>query len=157
MAEESGLVPLSDRLSGVVALAMGQMLQKLANGPLETAGQRAEFLELARELALHRRRDHEAARLRIELEREQKETDDAEKRREAAEKHREESAPWAEFIRVASREEAFRAMVQGLPLDVENKLRKMLNLAEREPQQLNRTEHEKTNAGPIQPDPTKSD
>jgi hypothetical protein len=68
MTDEAGLMPLSDRVSSLAAMALGKLMQNIAapkDGDTPAPG---EFHALMKDLAQLRREDREAARLRIELE-----------------------------------------------------------------------------------------
>jgi hypothetical protein len=69
LSEEAGLMPLSDRVSSVASLALGKLLQSFDSDTLPEGVDRREFHALMKDLAMLRREDREAARLRIELER----------------------------------------------------------------------------------------
>jgi hypothetical protein len=68
LTEVSGVMPLSDRLSSVVALTLGRVLRDLNPGSLTDASSRADFVQLLKELARLRREDRESVRLRNYLE-----------------------------------------------------------------------------------------
>lgn len=67
IANQIGIMPLSDRLSTVVSLGLGRRLRELASGPLDDPTRHEMFMDLLRQLARLRRHDHNAARLRMEL------------------------------------------------------------------------------------------
>jgi len=69
LAGESADAPLSDSLSAQVAVALGRLLREVAEAGEDAGERRRALLAVARELALLRRCDHEAARLRLERER----------------------------------------------------------------------------------------
>jgi hypothetical protein len=72
IATDSGPVPLSDSLSPMVALVLGKTINDLfADSPADPAHQK-KLLALLAELSRLRRTDHEAARLRIHLEENEK-------------------------------------------------------------------------------------
>ena len=64
LAEESGVMPVSDRLSSVAALHLGKLIPTLAADALSDTGKRNDFWRLLRELARLRRDDFEALRVR---------------------------------------------------------------------------------------------
>ena len=67
--EQAGLVPVSDRVSSMVGLLLGQMIRSyLKDGLPAKSEQRRELLELMREFSRHRKGDHRAASLKVELE-----------------------------------------------------------------------------------------
>lgn len=68
IAAESGLLPLSDRLSAMVGLALGKRIRELALGSLTDSDNHDKFMELLQELTRLRRDDHDAAELRMTLE-----------------------------------------------------------------------------------------
>jgi hypothetical protein len=68
IAEDAGVMPVSDQLSSIVSVTLGKMLRTFAEGPPPDAASRKEFLELLRELARLRREDREASRERRYLE-----------------------------------------------------------------------------------------
>jgi len=115
LSAEAGLVPLSDRLSGIVALTLGRLLRRAAEKPLEEESVREEILSLSRELALLRREDHEAARLKMELEIHTRKQADQEARDDAREKHREEWGLLNKFIKATSMEAIFRKATSHVP------------------------------------------
>lgn len=67
LTQESAPLPLSDRLSPLVSLAIGRLLRELTTDTLSDESRRRDFLTIVKELSHLRRDDHEAARLRIEL------------------------------------------------------------------------------------------
>jgi hypothetical protein len=71
VAAESGpgLVPLSDRLSATVALALGKAIHELSAASLADPQNGRHLLLLMREFTRVRHADHQAARLRMDLER----------------------------------------------------------------------------------------
>jgi hypothetical protein len=62
VAEESGLMPLSDRVSSMAALALGKLIRGLAAGAESDSAKRDDLLRVLKELARLRRDDLEAAR-----------------------------------------------------------------------------------------------
>src|SRR4051812_14524967 len=64
LVEESGVMPLSDRLSSMAALSMGKLIPALAADALADSAKRDDFWRLLRELARLRRDDFEALRVR---------------------------------------------------------------------------------------------
>lgn len=68
IADEAGLMPLSDSLASFAALTLGKRLQELSSAPLSDDDQRREFMALLRELTRMRRDDMQAAQLRMRLE-----------------------------------------------------------------------------------------
>jgi hypothetical protein len=68
LADEAGVMPVSDQLSSIVSVTLGKMIRNFADGPLTDAASRKEFLDLLRELARLRREDREASRERRYLE-----------------------------------------------------------------------------------------
>jgi hypothetical protein len=68
LTDESGIMPLSDRLSSMVSLALGKVIREFASRPLDDVARRQEFLQLLKELARLRREDREAALMRNHLE-----------------------------------------------------------------------------------------
>jgi hypothetical protein len=64
VAEDSGLMPLSDRISSMAALAVGKLIRGLASGAESDDAKRADLLRVLKELARLRRDDIEAARSR---------------------------------------------------------------------------------------------
>lgn len=64
VAEDSGLMPLSDRISSMAALAVGKLIRGLAAGAESDDAKRADLLRVLKELARLRRDDIEAARSR---------------------------------------------------------------------------------------------
>jgi hypothetical protein len=63
IAEESGMMPLSDRLSSMVSLTLGKLMRDLDSASLTDAASRKDFVQLLKELARLRREDREAARV----------------------------------------------------------------------------------------------
>jgi hypothetical protein len=86
LAGESAEVPLAEHLSAPVALALGRLLREAVEAGDDPGERRRALLAVAHELALLRRCDHEAARLRVERERWAAEQGDADARQRAAEK-----------------------------------------------------------------------
>jgi hypothetical protein len=68
VAEDSGLMPLSDRISSMAALAVGKLIRGLATGAESDDAKRADLLRVLKELARLRRDDLEAARSRTTFE-----------------------------------------------------------------------------------------
>jgi hypothetical protein len=68
VADESGAMPLTDRLSSYAALALGRVVRELASDAPTDAAKRNEFLRVLQQLARMRRDDLEAARMRTGLE-----------------------------------------------------------------------------------------
>ena len=62
VAEESGLMPLSDRVSSMAALALGKLVRGPATGAESDSAKRDDLLRVLKELARLRRDDLEAAR-----------------------------------------------------------------------------------------------
>jgi hypothetical protein len=62
VAEDSGLMPLSDRVSSMAALALGKLIRGLAPGAESDSTERDELMCVLKELARLRRDDREAAR-----------------------------------------------------------------------------------------------
>ena len=67
LEEEVGEIPLTDRLSEMVALTLARLLREAVNGEKGPA-QRMAILEIARELARLRKQDHQMQRLSREQE-----------------------------------------------------------------------------------------
>jgi hypothetical protein len=128
LSDEAGLVPLSDRLSGIVALTLGRLLQRAAEKPLEEESVREEILSLSRELALLRREDHEAARLKMELEIHARKQADQVARDDAREKHREEWGQLNKFIKATSMEAVFRNATSHVPPELIPEFREALGM-----------------------------
>ena len=68
VADESGAMPFTDRLSSLAALALGKVVRELAADAPSDAARRNEFLRVLKELGRMRRDDLEAARCRAGLE-----------------------------------------------------------------------------------------
>lgn len=85
LIDEGGGVPVSDHLAGTAAIALGQMLRALTAGAMDKPEERQVVTTLLREVSLLRRDDHEAAQLRLAVER-RKEQLEEKRKREAAEK-----------------------------------------------------------------------
>jgi hypothetical protein len=68
IAAESGHLPLSDRLSATVTLALGKLLRELAAGSLSDDSNQEKFIALLKQLTRLRRDDHLAERLRMDRE-----------------------------------------------------------------------------------------
>jgi hypothetical protein len=68
IADEAGLMPLSDSLASFAALTLGKRLQELSTDSLSDDDKRREFMGLLRELTRMRRDDMQAAELRMRLE-----------------------------------------------------------------------------------------
>jgi hypothetical protein len=69
IAEEAGLMPLSDRVSSLAGMALGKLLRNLDPESPPDQGAQREFHALMKDLTQLRREDREAARLRMQLER----------------------------------------------------------------------------------------
>jgi hypothetical protein len=69
LAEESGVMPVSDRLSCMAALSLGKLIPTLAADALSDSKKRNDFWRLLRELARLRRDDFEALNVRSYRER----------------------------------------------------------------------------------------
>jgi hypothetical protein len=67
LADEAGLMPLSDSLASFATLTLGKRLQELGVDPLSDAEKREEFLSLLKELTRMRRDDMKAAQLRMKI------------------------------------------------------------------------------------------
>lgn len=68
IADEAGLMPLSDSLASFAALTLGKRLQELSSDSLSDDEKRREFMSLLGELTRMRRDDMKAAELRMRLE-----------------------------------------------------------------------------------------
>jgi hypothetical protein len=68
LVQQSGVMPISDRLSSMAALSLGKLIPALAADALSDADKRDDFWRLLRELARLRRDDFEATRVRSHLE-----------------------------------------------------------------------------------------
>jgi hypothetical protein len=62
VAEDTGLMPLSDRISSMAALALGKVIRGLAASAESDAAKRDDLMRVLKELARLRRDDLEAAR-----------------------------------------------------------------------------------------------
>lgn len=131
LSGEAGLVPLSDRFAGVVALTLGKLLQQAAAKPLEEDSVRQEIIMLSRELALLRREDHEAARLKMELELHFRQQEAQAIKDEAQERHREEWGPLNNFLKATAMEATFRSVTGHLPPEMISELRALLGMTSR--------------------------
>lgn len=83
-ATQAGEMPLAEHLSAPLAVALGRLLDEATEPGGDPAQRRRALLAVAQELALLRRCDHEAARLRMERERWLAEQVEAEGARKAA-------------------------------------------------------------------------
>ena len=63
IAEEAGIMPLSDHLSSMVSVTLGRLMRDLGSSSFTDAASRKDFLQLLKELARLRREDREAARV----------------------------------------------------------------------------------------------
>lgn len=68
LAEDTGVMPLSDRLSSMAALTLGKIMGELAAHAPSDKARRDDFFRVLKELARLRRDDLEAARSRTYLE-----------------------------------------------------------------------------------------
>jgi hypothetical protein len=68
VADESGIMPLTDRVSSLAALALGKVVRELAADATSDGAKRSEFLRVLKELGRMRRDDLEAARMRTAME-----------------------------------------------------------------------------------------
>jgi len=66
LSEEAGDVPVTDRLSGLLAVALGRCAQQAALLSTNDPGQQKVLLAVAHELTILRRCDHAEQRLRVE-------------------------------------------------------------------------------------------
>jgi hypothetical protein len=62
VAEDSGLMPLSDRISSMAALALGKVIRSLGTSAESDSAKREDLMRVLKELARLRRDDLEAAR-----------------------------------------------------------------------------------------------
>ena len=69
VAQESGSVPLSDRVSSLAVVSLARLLQTIGSEAVINTSKTGQFVQLLRQLAHMRREDHEGARLHLELER----------------------------------------------------------------------------------------
>lgn len=129
LTADAELMPLSDRLSGMVALALGRVIRDLTASPLETPEQRQELLELARELAQLRKGDHKAKLLRVELERHEAEAEKESKRKEKADQHEWDWGPLQYLSNVQRKEQMLRLITQGLSSDKVAHIRDFVGMA----------------------------
>ena len=134
LSSEAGLMPLSDRLSPMVGLALGKMIRTIAGESLTDEKKREEMLSLARELAQLRRDDLSATKLRLILEQNERDLAERERKRQ---KHAERQAEWAPFhelLAAVSKERTLQTFLpQGASLEVENELRALVNMPPRRP------------------------
>lgn len=131
LSEEAGLVPLSDRLSGLMALTLGKLLKQAADKPLEEESVRQEIVILSKELALLRREDHEAARLKMELEIHLRKQAAQDAKDEAQEQHREEWGLLNKFLKATAMEATFRSVTGHVPPEMIPELRAALGMTNR--------------------------
>jgi hypothetical protein len=67
IADEAGLMPLSESVASIATLALGKRLQEITEAPLSDQTTREEFLVLLKELTRIRQTDRKSARLRMSL------------------------------------------------------------------------------------------
>jgi hypothetical protein len=67
IADEAGLMPLSDSVASIATLALGKRLEELTEVSLSDQAAREEFLVLLKELTRIRLNDRKSARLRMSL------------------------------------------------------------------------------------------
>lgn len=146
-ADEVGPVPipLSDRLSGLMALTLARLLAQAAAKPLEEESVRREIFVLSRELALLRHADHEAARLKMKLEIHTRQEEDLAR-------HREQWEPMNHFMKSIAMNDAFRDLTAHMPEKFVEEMRIILNLS-RPPL---RSRKEGDSSPEPKPDPTQS-
>ena len=68
VTDESGIMPLSDRLCSMATLTLGRLIRSFETGTLNDKESRKEFLEILKGLVRLRRDDLEATRMRNHLE-----------------------------------------------------------------------------------------
>ena len=136
LAEEAGLVPLSDRLSGMLALALGKMMAQAVARPFQEEGVREEIISLSRELAVLRRDDHRAAQLRMELEIHARQQDAAEIEDEADAKIRKKWGPLRELMGDLGWENCFRKMTENFDPGLVQQCRDLLDLQMAGPEEV---------------------
>jgi hypothetical protein len=158
LAEEVGLLPLSDRLSPSVALAFGRLLATAAAGDLKDTKCRDDLIALARELSALRKDDHEAARLQMEIERYQREQAAREAREDAAAIYAEEWGGLNRFVKALTREKLLRDLTKHLPEEAAEQVREMVGMKIPKVSQQNHFiptgSPPQTQSNPIRPDQT---
>lgn len=142
LTEQAGLMPVSDRLSPMVSLALGKMIRTAAVDSLSDEKKREEMLNLARELSQLRRDDLCAAKLRLLLEQHQRDQEEAAQRKERQAERKSEWEPFHELLKAAAKENALRAFLpQGTSHEVEDQLRAFVNLPPHQPRQTATSEN----------------
>jgi hypothetical protein len=68
ITDEAGLMPLSDSVASIAAMALGKRLQELSATSLAEEGRLDEFVLLLKQLTILRKDDQKAAQLRMDLE-----------------------------------------------------------------------------------------
>jgi len=157
---------LGDDLSTPMALLLGRMTFQLIAGGLDKAAQRREVFRLVESLALLRRGDHEAARLRMAQERHQDQRlrDEARwqwqgpieelvaERKLRGEFERKVEEPLNDLMQAVRQERRLSELTKGLPLDIANQIREYCHASPLKPAPPSTTE-----SNPIRPDPTCSE
>jgi len=147
---------LGDDLSTPMALLLGRMTFQLIAGGLDKATQRREVFRLVESLALLRRGDHEAARLRMAQEHhvDQRLRDEARWQWQApieeltAERQLLEE-PLDYLLKAISRDRRLRDLTKDLPPEVADRIREYCRSSPLVPASPSPTESD-----PIRPDPT---
>jgi len=157
ISDESGEVPLSDQLSGMLALALGKMIRSACVAKLETAEERREVLAMAEALSLLRRSDHTAERLQMLIDDRQEESERNLRREMEAEFRRREMEPLHDLLRAMSRENLIRSITKGMTPEAESELREMIDMprrgsSSRKGHRSAGSEADPSQSGPIQPD-----
>lgn len=154
LAEEAGPVPLSDRFSGLIALTLGKLLAQAAAKPLEDKAGQQQILTFSRELALLRREDHRAARLKMELEIHAREQAAADREEAAKVKERQKWGPLRELVGELGWESTFHNLTKHMPAEFVKEYRELITTEATGPPKFSSSGA--TDAGSHPPDPTKS-
>lgn len=132
LAEEAGLLPLPDRVAPLLSLALARTIRELLTKPLDTPEKRMELIRLTDTMTNLQRRGHEAARLKLELERIRDRKKDADENKVQDVYWRKRDRQFAGLFKALSHETALRSIVGGMSLEEENKLRDHLKMPRRE-------------------------
>ena len=149
LAEESGPGLLSDRCSGMLALALGKMLAKAVAKPLEEDAVRQEILSLAREISLLRRDDQRAAQLRMEQEVHARQETAAKREEEKRVKKDKKWDPLRELIDEFSFRNSVSQFTNFFPPEAAQKIRDYLDMVTAGPPQ-----YRPPSPRPAEPEPT---
>ncbi len=128
LEDAAGDLPLSDSLGPVIALTLGKMLRSAARDAEEDPERRGEVLSLAREIAQLRRDDHRAARLRLDLEKDEIEAEDKALAERDRHEHMMEWAPVRALQNLQMKYHVTDTLTKGMSTEARNRFRDLMGL-----------------------------